>query len=63
MTDFVFLVSVKEIIAAFIFSLYALLFSVACYVVISRGVAMFERYRGDADHWHITPEDRHHDIH
>ena len=63
MADFVFLVSVKEIVAALVFGIMALVFSIGCYFAIIKAAEVVDRITGHSKHWHIAPEDRHHDIH
>jgi predicted PurR-regulated permease PerM len=59
MSEFIILISVKQIIAAAIFGVFGVLFAIVCYVIISKFADMFDRYSGNAENWHITPKDHH----
>ena len=59
MTEFIILISVKQIIAAAVFGIFGILFAIVCYVIITKGMEMFDRYRGEEDNWHVTPKDHH----
>ena len=59
MTDFIILISVKQIIAAAIFGVFGILFAIVCYVSITKFADMFDRYSGNAENWHIPTKDHH----
>ena len=61
MTDFIFVISTRELTAAALFAVFALLFSIACYVVIGWVSDAIDAY--DEKDWYIAPKDRHHDTH